>query len=147
MQHGGLVNCAISRGQISLLKLLVEFKADLNIPWQGRYPLNRAVSFRNLSTEIVQFLLDNGADISLANGHPGLLLNQAVHGTIDTLRLLLDRGATYPPDEFERWFEILVGRCTVETVYLLLEYDYARNIENAVDCGKGSAGRYPAVLH
>ncbi|KAJ5379096.1 ankyrin repeat-containing protein [Penicillium cosmopolitanum] len=129
MEQGGLVNCAISRGQISLLKLLVEFKADLNIPSQGSYPLNRAVSFRNLSTDIVQFLLDNGADIGLADGHPGLLLNQAIYGTIDTLRLLLDRGATYPPDDLERWLEILFDRCTVETVHLLIEYGYAPNIE------------------
>ncbi|KAJ5286727.1 ankyrin repeat-containing protein [Penicillium angulare] len=129
MEQGGLVNCAISTGQISLLKLLVEFKADLNIPWQGRHPLNRAVSSRNLSTEIVQFLLVNGADIALANRHPGLLLNEAYHGTIDTLRLMLDLGATYPPDDFERWFGILVGNCAVETVHLLLEYGYGPNTE------------------
>jgi ankyrin repeat protein len=129
MEQGGLVNCAISRGQVSLLKLLVEFKADLNIPSQGRYPLNTAVSSPKLSTDIVQFLLDNGADISLADGHPGLLLNQAIHGTIDTLRLLLDRGATYPPDDLERWFGMIFDTCTVETVHLLLEYGYAPNIE------------------
>ncbi|KAJ5619282.1 ankyrin repeat-containing protein [Penicillium lagena] len=129
MEQSGLVHCAIYRGQISLLKLLVEFKADLNIPLQGRYPLNRAVSSRNLSTEIVQLLLDNGADISLANGHPGFLLDQAIHGTIDTLRLLLDRGVTYPRDEFGDWFVRLVSNCTVETVHLLLEYGYAPNIE------------------
>lgn len=41
------------------------------------HPLNRAVSLSNLSTEIVQVLLDNGADINLV--------------TVDTLRLLLDR--------------------------------------------------------
>jgi hypothetical protein len=32
MEQGGLVKCAISREQISLLKLLVKFKADLNNP-------------------------------------------------------------------------------------------------------------------
>ncbi|KAJ5726131.1 ankyrin repeat-containing protein [Penicillium malachiteum] len=99
------------------------------MPWQGRYPLNRAVSSSNISTEIVQFLLDNGADIDLANRHPGLLLNEAYHGTIYTLRLLLDRGLTYPPDDFERWFGILVDGCPVETVHLLLEYGYTSNIE------------------
>ncbi|KAJ5722179.1 ankyrin repeat-containing protein [Penicillium malachiteum] len=129
MEQGGLVNCAISKERISLLELLVEFKADLNIPSEGRYPLNRAVSSHKLSTEIVQFLLNNGADIALANGHPGRLLNEAYYGTIDTLRLLLDRGATYPPDDFERWFGILADRCTVDTVQLLLEYGYEPNIE------------------
>lgn len=129
MELGGLVNCAIAKGEISLLKLLVEFGADLNIPWRGAYPLNRAVSSPNLSTEIVQFLLDNGADIGLANGDPGILLDQAIHGTIGTLCLLLDRGVTYPPDRFEKWFETWVGRCTLETVHLFLEYGYAPNLE------------------
>lgn len=129
MEQGGLVNCAISRGQISLLKLLVEFKADLNIPFQGRYALNRAVSSRKLSTDIVQFLLDNGADISLADDQFGRLLNEAIRGTIDTLRLLLDRGVTYPPDKVERWLEIVFDRCTVETAHLLLEHGCAPNIE------------------
>ncbi|KAF3401625.1 putative ankyrin repeat protein [Penicillium rolfsii] len=129
MEQGGLVNCAISRGQVSLLKLLVEFKADLNIASQGKYPLNRAVSSRNLSTDIVQFLLDNGADIKVADGHPGLLFYKAIHGTIDTLRLLLDRGVTYPPDDLEGWCSMLFEEGTVETVRLLLEYGYAPNIK------------------
>lgn len=129
MELGGLVNCAIAKGEISLLKLLVEFGADLNIPWQGAYPLNRAVSSPNLSTEIVQFLLDNGADIGLANGDPGILLDQAIYGTIGTLRLLLERGVTYPPNRFEKWFETWVDRCTIKTVYLFLEYGYAPNLE------------------
>lgn len=129
MEQGGLVNCAISRGQISLLKLLVEFKADLNIPFQGRYALNRAVSSHNLSTDIVQFLLDNGADISLADDQFGRLLNEAIHGTIDTLRLVLDRGVTYPPDTVEGWLGIVFDRCTVETAHLLLEHGCAPNIE------------------
>ncbi|EEA22969.1 hypothetical protein TMatcc_001836 [Talaromyces marneffei ATCC 18224] len=129
MELGGLVNCAIAKGEISLLKLLVEFGADLNIPWQGAYPLNRSVSSPKLSTEIVRFLLDNGADIGLTNGNPGILLDQAIHGTIGTLRLLLDRGVTYPPDRFEQWFETWVGRCTLETVHLFLEYGYAPNLE------------------
>jgi hypothetical protein len=31
----------------------------------------------------------------------------------------------YPPDRFETW----VGRCTLETVHLFLEYGYALNLE------------------
>jgi ankyrin repeat protein len=129
IKQGGLINYAISKGQVSLLKLLVEFGADLNIPWLGGYPLNKAISAHNISTEIVQFLLDNGADINLANSQPGLLLDQAIYGTINTLRLLLDRGIAYPPDRFEDWFVVWVDKCTVETVHLLLEHGYAQSIE------------------
>lgn len=126
MELGALVNCAVAKGEISPLKLLVEFEVDLNTPWQWAYPLNRAA---NLSTEIDQFLLDNGADIGLANGNPGILLDQAIHGTIGTLSLLLNHGVTYPPDRFEKWIVTWVGRCTLETVHLFLEYGYAPNLE------------------
>jgi ankyrin repeat protein len=80
MEPGDLVHCAISRGQVSLLKLLVEFGADLNIPCDGTYPLNSTVMSSHVSTEIAQFLLDNGADISIANGDTGRLLDQVIRG-------------------------------------------------------------------
>lgn len=81
LDWGGLVDWAVCRGELSILELLVEFGADFNIPHEGMYPLNRAVSSGNLSTDIVRFLLDNGADINLANGH-------ADHLESDTSRLL-----------------------------------------------------------
>jgi ankyrin repeat protein len=143
MERGGLVNCAISRGQLSLLRMLVcEFGADVNVTWQeGVYPLNRAVSSSGeRAAEIVRFLLDNGADIGLANGGGGgnnedgedtgghRLLNQAIrHGTIDTLRLLFDRGVvvatTQPLDNniFRTW---VVERCTVDAMRLLHEHGW-----------------------
>jgi hypothetical protein len=147
MERGGLVNCAIARGHMSLLKILVnEFGADLNVIWQeGVYPLNRAVSSSGArAAEIVRFMLDNGADIGLANrggnddtaaGHR--LLNQAIrHGTIDTLRLLLDRGvvnlATQPLDNniFRTW---IIERCTAEAVRLLHEHGYFSALDISQD--------------
>ncbi|PCG96934.1 Hypothetical protein PENO1_065910 [Penicillium occitanis (nom. inval.)] len=134
MDQGGLVDRAIYKGQISILKLLAEFGADFNIPHEGVYPLNRAVSSCKLSTDIVQFLLDNGADICLANGHAdhlegdnSCLLDQAIqHGTIDTLRLLLDRGLENSPPKF---FRHTIGRCTIDVVRLLLEHGYVPDID------------------
>lgn len=133
MDQGGLVDWAICRGQMSMLKLLVEFGADFNIPHEGRYPLNRAVSSGNLSTDIVQFLLDNGADIRLANrradhveGDTGRLLDEAIqHGTIDTLRLLLDRGLEIPP----KFIGHTIEDCTIDVVRLLLEHGLVPDID------------------
>ena len=134
IDQGGLVDWAVRRGQISILKLLAEFGADFNIPHEGVYPLNRAVSSGNLSTDVVQFLLDNGADIRLANGHADHLegdndrvLDEAIqHGTIDTLRLLLDRGLEIPPQKF---FRLTIGRCIIDVVRLLLEHGYVPGID------------------
>ncbi|KUL86431.1 hypothetical protein ZTR_08102 [Talaromyces verruculosus] len=154
MERGGLLNCAIARGNLSLLRMLVnEFGADLNATWQeGVYPLNRAVgSSGPEAAEIVRFILDKGADVALANGSGSnsngdeestggggqRLLNQAIrHGTIDTLRLLLDRGvvdpATQPLDNniFRTW---IIERCTSETVHLLHEYGYFRALDSSQD--------------
>ncbi|PCG88199.1 Hypothetical protein PENO1_111530 [Penicillium occitanis (nom. inval.)] len=133
LDRGGLVDWAICRGQVSILKMLLEFGADFNIPHDGMYPLNRAVSSGNLSTDIVRFLLDNGANIGSANGHAdhlerdtGRLLDEAIqHGTIDTLRLLLDNGIEIPP----KFFHHTIERCTIDVVRLLLEHGFVPDID------------------
>lgn len=155
MERGGLLNCAIARGNLSLLRILVnEFGADLNATWQGGvYPLNRAmVSSGPRAAEIVRFMLDKGADVALANGNGSRgddeestggggqnLLNQAIrHGTIDTLRLLLDRGVVNPAIQpldtgnniFRTW---IIERCTPETVRLLHEHGYFRALDSNQD--------------
>ena len=61
IEAGGLVSCAVETGQLAMLKLLVEFGADMNIPYasnmnKGVYPLWRAVCSKSLSTNIVRFL-------------------------------------------------------------------------------------------
>lgn len=156
MARGGLLNCAIARGNLSLLQMLVnEFGADVNGTWQeGVYPLNRAVgSVGPEAVEIVRFMLDNGADVALANGAGSdeesnggggggggggqRLLNQAIrHGTIDTLRLLLDRGVVSPAIQtldnniFRTW---IIERCTPETVHLLHQHGYFRELDSSQD--------------
>ncbi|PCG99386.1 Hypothetical protein PENO1_053400 [Penicillium occitanis (nom. inval.)] len=156
MERGGLLNCAIARGNLPLLRMLVnEFGADLNATWQeGVYPLNRAVvSSGPEAAEIVRFMLDKGADAALANGGSSnsngdeestgggsqRLLDQAIrHGTIDTLRLILGRGVVDPAIQpldtgnniFRTW---IIERCTPETVHLLHEHGYFRALDSSQD--------------
>ncbi|GAM42088.1 ankyrin repeat-containing protein [Talaromyces pinophilus] len=110
---------AIISGHESTVRLLLEHSTPFQDPNMDQGGL---------------FLLDNGADICLANGHAdhlegdnGCLLDQAIqHGTIDTLRLLLDRGLEISPPKF---FRHTIGRCTIDVVRLLLEHGYVPDID------------------
>ncbi|KAJ5613173.1 ankyrin repeat-containing domain protein [Penicillium lagena] len=123
---GGLVSYAVDTGHLAMLKLLAEFGADMNIPYAGVYPLYKAVCSTQLSTDIVRFLLDYGAEIApIDDGHGRLMKEVLNRGTIDTARLLLERGAVYPPDEFRS--AIYFG--TLDTIRLLIEYGMKPDIE------------------
>jgi ankyrin repeat protein len=119
MQYGGLVNCALYSGQISMFKLLIEFGVDLNAPINNRYPLFSAVCYKGLSTAVIEFLLDHGADIVLVDdGNGGLLKEVIPSGAIDTARLLLERGASCPVDVLNS----AINSCTLDTIRLLVEH-------------------------
>ncbi|KAJ5752210.1 ankyrin repeat-containing domain protein [Penicillium odoratum] len=127
MWAGGLVSCAVQTGHLGMLKLLVEFGADMNVPYGGVYPLYRAVSSRALSTDIVRFLLDHGAEIASFDDTQGRLMNVVIScGTIDTARLLLERGAVYTPDRRSS----VISIATLDTIRLLIEYGMKPDVES-----------------
>ncbi|KAJ5628506.1 ankyrin repeat-containing domain protein [Penicillium lividum] len=124
---GGLVSCAVQTGHLGILKLLAEFGADMNVPHGGVYPLSKAVFSRALSTDIVRFLLDHGAEIASIDDGQGRFMRDVIScGTIDTARLLLERGAVYTPDR--RSF--VVSFATVDTIRLLIEYGMKPDVES-----------------
>ncbi|KAJ6020528.1 ankyrin repeat-containing domain protein [Penicillium herquei] len=118
--QGGLVNWALRTAQIAMLELLVEFGADFNIPlYDNTLPLLQGATTSNISTDLVRFLLDHGADITLVDDENGKLLNRVIKfGNIDTARLLLERGASCPPNILDS----VISGCTFETIGLLAEY-------------------------
>lgn len=119
IEAGGLVSCAVKTGQLMMLKLLLEFGADMNIPYNGVYPLYHALCSQDISTDIARFLLDNGAELAPIDDGRGRLMKEVIRsGTIDTARLLLERGAIYPQDEFR---SAIYGG-TPESIRLLIEY-------------------------
>lgn len=126
MEAGGLVSCAVETGQLAMLKLLVEFGADVSIPYNGVYPLRRAVCSEQLSTDIVRFLLDHGAEIApIDDGHGRIMKQVMERGTIDTARLLVECGAIYPLDEFH----LAVADGSLDFVRLLIECGMKPDIE------------------
>lgn len=127
MLFGGLINCAVASGQMSMLKLLIEFGVDINVEINGVYPLFWAVRRTPNYVSMVEVLLDNGASIALVDDDQGRLLHQAIdNGTIETLHLLLKRGATF----HQSVFYPAIRQCTLQTVRLLLEYGAEVNFES-----------------
>jgi ankyrin repeat protein len=88
---------AISRGDVALIKILVEAGADVNHPASGtiRYtPLQLASKSGNV--EVILYLLDKGANVNAAparfNGSSCLQL-AAISGSISAVIVLLGNGA------------------------------------------------------
>jgi hypothetical protein len=83
---------------LEVLRLLVRYGFDINSPWRSSstysiisYPLQLAVSEQR-SFQIIQFLLDSGANPNLSSGTPPV--QRAYHnGDMPVVNLLLDRGA------------------------------------------------------
>lgn len=127
IEAGRLVSCAVETGQLGMLKLLIEFGADVNIQHDGVYPLWRAVCSKTLSTDIARFLLDHRAEIALIDeGHKRIMEQVVEGGTVDTARLLLERGAIYPQDNFP----YAVAYTSVDCIRLLIEYGIKPGIES-----------------
>lgn len=67
-----VLNTAISAGRLDIVKLLIKYKANVNIPesYNKMTPLHRACYMpNNSSLEIVKLLIENGADLSIKDGH------------------------------------------------------------------------------
>ena len=127
MLFGGLINCAVASGQMSMLELLIEFGVDINAEINGVYSLFWAVRRTPNYVSMLEVLLDNGASIALVDDDQGRLLRQAIdNGTIETLHLLLKRGATF----HQSVFYPAIRQCTLQTVRLLLEYGAEVNFES-----------------
>lgn len=94
------LNLAIERFDLEMIKVLTEAGSDLNHDG-GRtgIPLVYAAYFGDHNLEIVEYLLDLGADPNIqsihkwthGNGTP--LHNAAMHAQVETIRLLIERGA------------------------------------------------------
>ncbi|GJP96667.1 hypothetical protein CBS115989_4338 [Aspergillus niger] len=126
IEAGRLVLYAVNTGQLTMLQLLKEFGADLNIAYNHVEPLHKAACLRQISTDIVRFLLDHGAEITSSDRRHRRFMEDVMRGgTIDTARLLLERGAVFPQDGFHS--AIACG--TPDFIRLLIEYGHKPDIE------------------
>lgn len=112
---------ATSYCYIDIVRLLLEREADISAS-NGATVL--MIAAENGNTEILDMLLDNGADIEHKDSYGyTALMYAAWNGKVDALRLLLDRGANIEAnDNLFATALIYAARCDrVETVQLLLE--------------------------
>lgn len=141
LQHstlGSALQAAASSCHLHILRLLVRRGADVNLaPNKAGCALTSAIvdhnlDDKNISTECLRFLLDNGANINSQGGIDGPALHKAAArlGRIDRARgwfyLLLERGADVNAQGGEYGYP-LQAACTnfhtdsMEEVKLLLE--------------------------
>ncbi|KAI0188685.1 ankyrin repeat-containing domain protein, partial [Xylaria flabelliformis] len=86
---------AVSKGEVSVVKLLVEHKADVNITRPGcDTPLNEAITHRFIPLEIIDMLLKKGADIHKPGVKGMLPIHIAANSDrLDVVELLYSKGA------------------------------------------------------
>ncbi|MDR0740187.1 MAG: ankyrin repeat domain-containing protein [Puniceicoccales bacterium] len=92
------ISCALDAPKIALqrVKLIIkEGKVDVNSTYRKSSFLTKAARVQqNNGLEIIQFLLDHGADIEIAEGQEWTALHVAVaHNNTEVVKLLLERGA------------------------------------------------------
>ncbi|MDR1485491.1 MAG: ankyrin repeat domain-containing protein [Planctomycetaceae bacterium] len=93
---------AISAKNFPAVKLLVEAGIDVNSRYsQDRFPLFAAIESPYKTTEILQYLLDNSAEIEPDGGfYRSPLLKAVALGNFDFVKFLVDRGANVTITEY-----------------------------------------------
>ncbi len=89
---------AAKRGNLALVKLLLETGADVNAkvkseiyPWSNGWT---ALMYASNHVEVVKLLLERGADVkAMAQNGNTVLRSAALEGNVEVVKLLLDKGA------------------------------------------------------
>jgi ankyrin repeat protein len=115
---------AASAGNYPLVHLLVQSGADISAEAWGKKVLRSAAIFRKDNGQIVQFLLDQGAEIDLPDTDGETALHKAVETeNLQVVRTLLDRGASlgWVGSDGSKALHIATSHGDVEIVKLLLD--------------------------
>lgn len=89
------IGWAVHGGKLSILELLIQFGADVNVPCALGFPLSLAALERRI--DIARFLLDNGADPNHQDQPPSgytVLMSAVAGGELEIVDLLVTRGAS-----------------------------------------------------
>ncbi|KAI0410305.1 ankyrin repeat-containing domain protein [Xylaria grammica] len=137
---------AVSKGNASVVKLLMQHKADINITRPGcDTPLNEAIAHRSIPLEIIEMLLKSGADIH----KPGVKGMLPIHIAANSdragvMKLLVLNGANVRAKDNNGLTPLVYGLLNnnVDVVKFLLSQKAYDSNPNDVD----TAGRTPPIV-
>jgi ankyrin repeat protein len=124
MQGKTALHYAASAGNYPLVKLLVRGGADVSAENHGTTALHFAAGSRKRGSEIVQLLLEQGAEVDASDYFRDTALHEAIRkGNQKVIRILLDKGASIEKIRSGRStaLHIAVESGDVETIQLLLD--------------------------
>lgn len=84
---------AAAIGCLECIKLLISYGVNINEIRQGRTPLMVALYNQNDNLEMVNFLLENGADINAEGGYGTALWTAISYENLDMVKFLINKGA------------------------------------------------------
>ncbi|KAL8967130.1 MAG: hypothetical protein Q9183_003055 [Haloplaca sp. 2 TL-2023] len=109
-----------------VVRLLLEFDADPNIPVLTGKPLLHEVALHQTGHEVLRLLLQHGADVNLPfrDGLTALQL-AASHNKLHSMRILLESGANVNAEAYGGYTALHAAalRAGLDAVELLLQYD------------------------
>ena len=98
--HGSWLHMAANRGQLPVVKWLVEAGADINRQAGAGGGSALEAAARKGHLEVVRYLLSRGAEMDVRESHWNPLFGAIVNGHLDVVKLLLEHGidpkAKYP---------------------------------------------------
>ena len=84
---------AAASGCLECIKLLLEHHANINEVRRKKIPLMVAIGKQNVSLEIVNYFLENGADINKESGYGTALWEAIAYENIEMVKYLVSKGA------------------------------------------------------
>jgi ankyrin repeat protein len=120
-------------GNSFLVQLLFQSGANVSANNRGRTALHFAAESGKESTEIVQLLLEQGADIHAPDSNGRTALHEAIReGNLQIFRILLDRGASLQSADFEGSTALHIAAASKDVNIVQILLDRGANLE-AVD--------------
>ena len=87
------LHLAAESGHVDVVKYLIEKGADVSAPNLYRMKPWHAACVRKHGAEIIQLLIQHGAEVDVTSKHGLMALHQAAScGALDTVKLLVEKG-------------------------------------------------------